>query len=257
MPWVLHPFWRVFDPRGGAMFADEIRQAVEAAPRVKLPEVSAVLWRAFGAGQVSEAEAEALSGLIEARRALPATPKPASRHAGSRPRSPASLERRRSWAASGRLPPSIAARFTPGEAAVLAVLAVEVRRSGDCRWPNAKLAAIAGVSVSTVKRALRQAQALDFASVEERRVSASRSDTNVIRILSPEWRMWLRLGGGGQTGTPKTTSCSGKGFAASDRPSAKAWREKVRAAFKVLERPSGTLHRPEGGTRGRQGRGSS
>lgn len=196
------------------MFADEIRRAVEAAPRVKLPEVSAVLWRAFAAGQVSEAEAEALSGLIEARRALPAAPKPAPRHAGSRPRSPASLERRRSWSASGRLPPVVSARFTPGEAAVLAVLAVEVRRSGDCRWPNGRLAAIAGVSVSTVKRALRQARALGLIAVEERRVSAFRSDTNIIRLVSPEWRAWLRLGGGGQTGTPTTPRYSDLGFVA-------------------------------------------
>lgn len=239
------------------MFADELRRAVEAAPRVKLPEVSAALWRAFGAGQVSEVEAEALSGLIEARRALPAAPKRGPYHAGSRPRSSASLERRRSWAASGRLPPSIAARLTPGEAAVLAVLAVEVRRSGDCRWPNAKLAAIAGVSVSTVKRALRQAQSLGIVSVEERRVSASRSDPNVVRITSTEWRAWLRLGGGGQTGTPKTTSYSDKGFAASGGTPAKAWRGSAGGAFKVLGRPIGSLHRPGGGTRDRQGRGGS
>lgn len=47
MPVCAAPLRRVFDPRGGAMFADEIRRAVEAAPRVKLPEVAAVLWRAF------------------------------------------------------------------------------------------------------------------------------------------------------------------------------------------------------------------
>ncbi|MBL7590008.1 transcriptional regulator, partial [Escherichia coli] len=41
------------------MFADEIRLAAEAAPRVKLPEVLTLLWRAYGAGQVTEAEAEA------------------------------------------------------------------------------------------------------------------------------------------------------------------------------------------------------
>ena len=40
------------------MFADEIRRAAEAAPRCKLPDVAALLWRAFGAGQVTEAEAE-------------------------------------------------------------------------------------------------------------------------------------------------------------------------------------------------------
>src|SRR4051812_29004768 len=104
------------------MFAEQLRQAVEASPRVELPKVSALLWKAYAAGQVSEAEAQALSDLIEARRALPAAPKPAQRRLGSRPRSGASMERRRRWAAAGALPPALAARFTPAETAVLAVI---------------------------------------------------------------------------------------------------------------------------------------
>src|SRR6476469_7230734 len=115
------------------MFADEIRRAVEAAPRVKLPDVAALLWRAFGAGQVTEAEAEALSNLIEARKVAPVAPQPSRRPVGSRPRTDASMERRRRWAASGRLPPQLAARFTLAEAAVLAVVASEVVRRGECR----------------------------------------------------------------------------------------------------------------------------
>ncbi|MBW4971635.1 hypothetical protein KZY98_14335, partial [Croceibacter atlanticus] len=85
------------------MFADEIRLAAEAAPRVKLPEVLTLLWRAYGAGQVTEAEAEALSGLIEARKMIPAAPEVPRKRVGSRPRTDASLERRRRWAAAGRL----------------------------------------------------------------------------------------------------------------------------------------------------------
>ncbi len=49
------------------MFADEIRRAIEAASRIALPQVTAQLWRAFGDGHVTEAEAECLSALIEAR----------------------------------------------------------------------------------------------------------------------------------------------------------------------------------------------
>lgn len=49
------------------MFADKIRRAIEATDRITLPSVTALLWRAFGEGRVTEAEAEALSGLIEAR----------------------------------------------------------------------------------------------------------------------------------------------------------------------------------------------
>src|SRR3954470_16491190 len=107
------------------MFVEQLRRAVEASPRVELGKVSGLLWRAYASGQVSEAEAQALSDLIEARRALPAPQKPLQRLLGSQPRSPASMERRRRWAAGGSLPPALAARFTVAETAVLAVIAAE------------------------------------------------------------------------------------------------------------------------------------
>lgn len=226
------------------MFADEIRRAIEAAPRMKLPEVSAILWRAFVAGQVSEMEAEALSSLIEARRALPIASKPSPRHVGSRARAPASLERRRSWTASGRLPPSVAARFTPGEAAVLTVVAVEVRRSGDCRWPHGRIAAVAGVSVSTVRRALRQARALGLITVEERRLTAFRSDTNILRVVSPEWRAWLHLGGGGQSRTPTTKDYPKTAFVAANGSRQRAWRGEKEGSPRALEQPPDPRRRP-------------
>src|SRR3954454_22819936 len=118
------------------MFCDQLRASIEAAPRVALTKVSALLWKACAAGQVSEAEASALSEAIEARRALPATQKPAQRRLGSRPRAPARRERRRRWAASGALPPQLAARFTLAEQAVLSVIAAEHRKRGDCRLTN-------------------------------------------------------------------------------------------------------------------------
>src|SRR3954453_13031160 len=70
------------------MFANQLRAAITAAPRVELAEVASLLWRAYAAGQVTEAEAQALSDLIEARRALPAASKPLQRRLGSRPRLP-------------------------------------------------------------------------------------------------------------------------------------------------------------------------
>src|SRR4051812_34493669 len=181
------------------MFAEQLRRAVEASPRAELHTVSGLLWKAFAAGQVSEAEAQALSDLIEARRALPAPQKPAQRRFGSRPRSGASMERRRRWAAAGCLPPTIAARFTLAEQAVLALVAAEHRKRGDCRLTIKEIADVAGVSVTTVKNALRAARAINLLSVEERRLTAFRNASNVVRITSPEWRAWLRLGGGGKS----------------------------------------------------------
>src|SRR4051812_9621301 len=104
------------------MFCDQLRRAVEASPRAELPAVLALLWRAYAAGTISENDAADLSALIEARKAIPAAPKPARRRFGSPPRSDASMERGGRWAAPGSPPPQIAARFTLAETAVLAVV---------------------------------------------------------------------------------------------------------------------------------------
>jgi hypothetical protein len=178
------------------MSAEQLRRAVEASPRVELPKVAGLLWRAYAAGQVTEDEASELSSLIEARKAIPAVQKPLQRRFGSRPRSGASMERRRRWAASGCLPPALAARFTLAETAVLAVVAAEHRKRGDCRLCHREVADVAGVSITTVKNAMRAARALNLVSVEERRLGPFRSASNVVRITSPEWRAWLRLRGG-------------------------------------------------------------
>jgi hypothetical protein len=42
----------------------------------------------------------------------------------------------------------------------------------------------------------RAAEALEVLSIEERRLTAFRNDTNIIRITAPEWRAWLRLARG-------------------------------------------------------------
>src|SRR5215212_6666644 len=162
------------------MFVDELRRAVEASPRVELAKVASLLWRAYAAGQVTEDQASELSDLIEARRVLPAAPKPLQRRLGwARGRaSPASMERRRRWAASGALPPALAARFTLAETAVLAVVAVEALRHGRCTLVIEHIAALAGVCGQTVRNALKAAQALGFVHVEQRRVTAFRNKPN-------------------------------------------------------------------------------
>src|SRR3954469_22277623 len=181
------------------MFVEQLRRTISASPRVELARVAQLLWKAYAAGQVSEPEASELSALIEAKRAIPVPPTRPRFRVGSRPRSPAHMERRRRWAASGCLPPALAARFTLAEQAALAVVAAEHRRRGDCRLTNKEIADVAGVSLTTVKNALRVARALGLISIEERRLTAFRNASNVVRIVSPEWRAWLRPGGGGKS----------------------------------------------------------
>ncbi|MGU3662265.1 hypothetical protein [Methylobacterium fujisawaense] len=177
------------------MFVDELRRAIEAAPRCRLSEVAKVLWNAVAGGQIDETDAEQLSNLIDARRALPA-PAPV-RRSGTRPRTPASIERRRRWAASGALPVALAARFTIAEQAVLAVVAGEVVKHGRCDLYIAHIAALAGVSETSVRNALRQAKNLGLVAIEIRRVTTWRNASNVVTVVSAEWSSWLVRGGRG------------------------------------------------------------
>lgn len=218
------------------MFADELRRAAEAAARVELPAVAALLWKAFAAGSVTEAEAEALSSLIEGRKAVAGPPRAAPVFRGSRPRTDESLQRRRRWAASGRLPPGLASRFTTAETAVLAVVAAENVKHGRCVLAHGHLAAIAGVSVSSVKRAMRAARDLGLVEIEVRRVSAFRNDTNRVSVVSREWLAWMRLArqeGGGQRGAGTNTGSSWK---VTKRPA---------EASKKLPKRQGRIHQSE------------
>ena len=108
------------------------------------------------------------------------------------------------------MPAKIAASLTTAELAVLTVIARQVQRAGACVLPVDAIAALAGVSRTTVKRALRQAKLLGLLLVKERRIPGRKSLTNVVRVISPEWLGWLKLqprGVGGQS-WPATDSYS-------------------------------------------------
>src|SRR4051794_29953364 len=207
------------------MFAEQIRRAVMAAPRSNLEEISAALWRGLGRNLISDEQAQDLAELIASRRALPVAPKPSRRLCGSRPRSGASLERRRRWAASGWLPPQVASRFTLGECAALSVVAQEHVLRGRCSLPLEHIAALSGTSRSTAKRALAAAKGLGLIQVQERRRTATRSDTNLVQIIASEWVSWLRMRGqrahpgvGSKPEPPRVQKIKGKGPTKPDRP---------------------------------------
>lgn len=161
-----------------------------AAPLAGLDGLAKAVWDAWGAGALSDVEAGEACEMIAARRAPPA-PAP-RRPAGSRARSPASVERRRAWAAGGWMPPAIAARFTMGEAAAVAVIVAEVAARGACELPVGGIAGRAGVCATTVRNALRVAVRLGLVVVKERRLAYDRSLPNVITILSRELALWVR-----------------------------------------------------------------
>ena len=174
------------------MLTDEIARAVQTAPRSRLAELAATIWRAFGAGAIGETDAQALAEAVETRKRIPTAPTQ-PRRVGSRPRAPESLERRRRWVSSGWVPPQIACRFTAGELAALSVVAAQVAKHGRCDLALDHIAALAGVGRTTVRNALGEARRLGFITVEVRRLRAFRNDTNVVRIAASAWQSWISM----------------------------------------------------------------
>ncbi len=159
-------------------YADAIRRQAEDAPRAALPAITAALWRAFGEGHVSEAEAEALSALIEARQVSsrsgnnrvtgihnpplsqvlrapdlgasmtsnPALPLDRQRRpvtgVGCRPASKCQLGTPTPLGGLRAASPAIAAKFTLAEQAALSLVAAETARRGDCRLSVPHMAAL-------------------------------------------------------------------------------------------------------------------
>ncbi|MBY0256123.1 hypothetical protein [Methylobacterium sp.] len=106
---------------------------------------------------------------------------------------------------------------------MLAVIAFEVTKRKACMMAIGAVAALAGVSESTVKRAIRQARVLGFLTVQERRLSRYRNDTNIVRIISKAWTSWLELRGSGggvqrRTGTNTSGLPEGRGGAVEALP---------------------------------------
>ena len=188
------------------MLADQFHVAVTGARNSHaLDEAARLLWRAHGEGQITDGDAEAISEALQARRAAFASPQRLSQakvalslpRPAKRQRSPdrqASLERRRRQAMSGVVPARIAASFTQAEAAVLTVIARQCQRAGVCSLPVDMVAALVGVSRSTVKNAVRLAVRLGLIERRERRRRGLPSKTNVIKVISAEWSAWLKLG---------------------------------------------------------------
>ena len=75
----------------------------------------------------------------------------------------------------------------------MAVVGKHIAARGVCNLAMGHIAALAGVSITTAKRAMRQAVLVGLVTIELRRVTGFRNDTNLVRIASAEWAAWLRL----------------------------------------------------------------
>jgi hypothetical protein len=102
----------------------------------------------------------------------------------------------RTLAASGPMPPGLAARFTTGELACSRIVADAVRDHGLCSLHVDAIAARAGVCRRLAQSAIREAAREGLLTVQERRREGRRNDTNMIRVVSREWLTWLGREGG-------------------------------------------------------------
>jgi hypothetical protein len=205
--------------------------------------------------QILDAEAEAVSEALQARRAAFATRRTVSlsrqvrvhttatcRTTAKCRRSPdrqASLQRRRRQAMSGVVPAKIAASFTMAENAVLTVIARQCQRSGTCSLPIDMIAALAGVSRTVVKDAQREARKLGLIHVRERRIPGRKNLPNIVTIVSREWSAWLKL----TIGVGFTTTTGSHLFnPASSRPASTAQRHGEGRKIGTVPASSGSQH---------------
>jgi hypothetical protein len=126
------------------MFATAMSAAIDAARTLtKLDHLSGDIWKAWGAGQIGD-EAQLLAMQLEARRKavrgeiVPVGIPPGRpsifppRRSQRAPVRAVAIARRRHLAASGPMPPALAAKFTVSELAVLRIVGDEVRGQGAC-----------------------------------------------------------------------------------------------------------------------------
>jgi hypothetical protein len=191
------------------MFISALAVALDGAQTLaRVDEVARDFWKAFAGGSILDAEAERFSTRIEERRRIirpvdrtairaPTVPRivvtscfPAKRRVVSPDRA-ASQARRRRLAASGPMPPALAAHFTVGQLAVLRIVGDEVRANGSCALTLAEIGARAGVCLTTARDAVRAAASDGLLVIEERRRNRAPNLANVVRIVSREWRVWL------------------------------------------------------------------
>jgi hypothetical protein len=192
------------------MFAEQIAGAIERAQFHELSDLAHKLWKAFGAGHLTEEQAQGLAEQIEAKRPkrptgpvmsfkpLPAPPK--------RQRSPdkqRSIDRRRELARQSPVPPEHVHAFTTCEHAALTIMVSEIQKHGVCSLCMDAIAALAGTCRTVVRYAQRKGRALGLLYREERRRKGQKSLTNLVRILKPAWRHWVQWIGLRKTSTTK------------------------------------------------------
>lgn len=103
------------------------------------------------------------------------------------------VERRRRWGGSGSLPHEIRHAYSEAERAALAVIADRCKKRGYCDASVEEIAAVAGVSRTSVQTAIRKARSKTLAHIKVtvRPRPGQKHLTSVIRIICGKWLTWL------------------------------------------------------------------
>jgi hypothetical protein len=195
------------------MHINQLTESIIQAPLGVLDDLARLVWDNLASGSLTDSEAQALAEAIQGRReeARTKAPSESASEASGRPAMPSprawtyfppkrpqrspdrarSIERRRTLASCGPLPPALAAKFTTGELSVLWIVSEEVAAKGTCSLSLPELAARAGVGLTKARLALRIAQDLGLLTITERRVPYRPNLSNLIRIVSPAWKAWI------------------------------------------------------------------
>jgi hypothetical protein len=202
---------RNFDDDDEQIFSTVGRRIYEQINRCtgvdQLDAASRLIWKNYDT--IGEREAELLDRIISRRRppgahATTVGAKPLGNLAGrlrgrftSRqpPRSPdrkASRDRRRTFGGSSALPDQLRHYYTEGQRAVLFIVAGETKRHGTCDLPIDKIAALAGVCRTTVQTTMHEARLRSHIKITERPRPGRKSLTNLVEVISPDWRRWIR-----------------------------------------------------------------
>lgn len=184
-----------------------LRVEAETVPHAALAALNQRISAAFLAREIGEPEYEALDAIVRARQDGQRSPRTAAAQLGQlrsifparrlqrAPERSVAIERRRRLAASGPMPPQLAARFTTGQLAALRVVADEVASQGACELCVDAIAARAGVSRRLAQAAIRLAEGDGLLLVVERRQHGDRNLPNRLTVLSRDWLAWIARGG--------------------------------------------------------------
>jgi hypothetical protein len=100
--------------------------------------------------------------------------------------------RKRMLGGSSALPDTIRHLYTEGERAVLCVVAGEVKRQGICDLSIDEIADRAGVRRTTVQNTMHEGRRQRHLEIIERPRRGAKSETNIVKIISAEWRQWIK-----------------------------------------------------------------